>query len=193
MFGHKHIVTCCSDYWWDFDWMIGFIALIHSSRNYKWYSAIADLHILQFTVTHALGFSVFTNRILATDFITLIVTAAHMKSTFHSPVPFFITALPILIAISSQSFNCHLKRFSQLYLSWPGILVLQSPDGPNRKHRFHLYSSTIPRLLLAYSLQRGPVYRVVAQQWTSTLAPLFRISGVVSQYTSTCWTDARLQ
>jgi hypothetical protein len=31
------------------------------------YSAIADLHTLQFTVTHALGFSVFTNRILATD------------------------------------------------------------------------------------------------------------------------------
>jgi hypothetical protein len=26
------------------------------------YSAIADLHNLQFTVTHALGFSVFTSR-----------------------------------------------------------------------------------------------------------------------------------
>jgi hypothetical protein len=32
------------------------------------YSAIADLHNLQFTITHALGFSVFTSRILATDF-----------------------------------------------------------------------------------------------------------------------------
>jgi hypothetical protein len=31
------------------------------------YSAIADLHTLQFTVTHALGFSAFTSRILATD------------------------------------------------------------------------------------------------------------------------------
>jgi hypothetical protein len=31
------------------------------------YSAIADLHTLQFTVTHTLGFSVFTSRILATD------------------------------------------------------------------------------------------------------------------------------
>jgi hypothetical protein len=31
------------------------------------YSAIADLHTSQFTVTHALGFSVFTSRILATD------------------------------------------------------------------------------------------------------------------------------
>jgi hypothetical protein len=31
------------------------------------YSAIANLHTLQFTFTHALGFSVFTSRILATD------------------------------------------------------------------------------------------------------------------------------
>jgi hypothetical protein len=29
--------------------------------------AIADLHTLEFTVTHALEFSVFTSRILATD------------------------------------------------------------------------------------------------------------------------------
>jgi hypothetical protein len=40
---------------------------IHTTRNYRQYSAIADLHILQFTVTHALGFSVFTSRVLATD------------------------------------------------------------------------------------------------------------------------------
>jgi hypothetical protein len=31
------------------------------------YSAITDLHTLLFTLTHALGFSVFTSRILATD------------------------------------------------------------------------------------------------------------------------------
>jgi hypothetical protein len=31
------------------------------------HSAIADSHTLQFTVKHKLGFSVFTNRILATD------------------------------------------------------------------------------------------------------------------------------
>jgi hypothetical protein len=48
--------------------MIGFIDTLYnhfgSTRNY---SAIADLRTLQFTVTHALGFSVFTSRILATD------------------------------------------------------------------------------------------------------------------------------
>jgi hypothetical protein len=37
------------------------------SLNYKQHSAITDLHSLQFTVTHALGFSVFTNRILETE------------------------------------------------------------------------------------------------------------------------------
>jgi hypothetical protein len=35
------------------------------------YSATFDLHTLQFTVTHALGFSVLTSRILATDFTTV--------------------------------------------------------------------------------------------------------------------------
>jgi hypothetical protein len=35
--------------------------------DYRQYSAIADLHTLQFTATHALSFSVFTSRILATD------------------------------------------------------------------------------------------------------------------------------
>jgi hypothetical protein len=38
--------------------MVGFIGIlyIHTTRDYKQYSAIADLHTLQFTVTHALGF-----------------------------------------------------------------------------------------------------------------------------------------
>jgi hypothetical protein len=31
------------------------------------YSATADLHTLQFIVTHALGFPVFTSHVLATD------------------------------------------------------------------------------------------------------------------------------
>jgi hypothetical protein len=33
------------------NWMSEFIALTHSTRNYKKYGAIADLHILQFTVS----------------------------------------------------------------------------------------------------------------------------------------------
>jgi hypothetical protein len=39
------------------DWMIGFIApYTFTTRDDRQYSAIADLHTLQFTVTHAVGF-----------------------------------------------------------------------------------------------------------------------------------------
>jgi hypothetical protein len=41
--------------------------LIRSTRTYKQYSSIAGLHNLQFTITQALWFSVFTSRILATE------------------------------------------------------------------------------------------------------------------------------
>jgi hypothetical protein len=61
------------DYRRALDLIIGFIALTHSTLNYRQYSAIADLHTLQFTVTRALGFSVFTSRILATDFNTVFI------------------------------------------------------------------------------------------------------------------------
>jgi hypothetical protein len=45
--------------------MIGFIGTsVTSSRNHTYYSAIADLHNLQFTVGHALGFYVSTSRLL---------------------------------------------------------------------------------------------------------------------------------
>jgi hypothetical protein len=47
--------------------MIGFIApYTFTALDYRQYSAIADLHILQRTVTHPQGFSVLTSRILAT-------------------------------------------------------------------------------------------------------------------------------
>jgi hypothetical protein len=36
-------------------------------KDYRQYGAVVDLHTLQFTLTHALGFSVFTSLILATD------------------------------------------------------------------------------------------------------------------------------
>jgi hypothetical protein len=50
------------------DGMIGFIALYtFTTRDYRQYSAIADLHTLQFRVTHALMISFFASRILAAD------------------------------------------------------------------------------------------------------------------------------
>jgi hypothetical protein len=48
--------------------MIGFIDTLYIQVGTTCnYSAIADLHTLQFNVTHALGFSVFARRLLATD------------------------------------------------------------------------------------------------------------------------------
>jgi hypothetical protein len=50
------------------DFIIGVIAPYKfKTWDCRQYSAIADLHTLQFAVTHALGFSVFTSRIPATD------------------------------------------------------------------------------------------------------------------------------
>jgi hypothetical protein len=60
--------------------MIEFICtLITSSLNHTYCSAIADVHNLQFTVAHALGFSVSTIRLLATDLDTEITASDHYE------------------------------------------------------------------------------------------------------------------
>jgi hypothetical protein len=77
--------------------MIGLIdSLCTISLNYKKYRAIADLHTFQFTVAHALRFSVSTSRILATDLNAGTITSNHWQyhllPTRHSTG----TPLPIL-------------------------------------------------------------------------------------------------
>jgi hypothetical protein len=58
--------------------MIGYIGTsVTISLNYNWYNAIADLHNLQFTVAHALRFSVSTSCLLATDLNTETFTSNH--------------------------------------------------------------------------------------------------------------------
>jgi hypothetical protein len=70
-----------------FGLVIGFID--NRTRDYRQYSAIAILHTFQFTVTHALGFLVFTSRILATDLSQFHFNfKSHMKSSCHSLIPF---------------------------------------------------------------------------------------------------------
>jgi hypothetical protein len=59
----ERVVTFRGDLWDGF-W-IGWLDLL-TTRDYRQYSAIAYLYTLQFTVTHSLGFSFFTSRILAT-------------------------------------------------------------------------------------------------------------------------------
>jgi hypothetical protein len=90
-----NIVTCRGDYGRGFgldDWI--YSHFIHRTRHYRQYSAIADLHTLRFTVTHALGFSVFTGRILATDFI-------RVSLSFHITHEVFF-AQPSFLAIILQ-------------------------------------------------------------------------------------------
>jgi hypothetical protein len=66
--------------------MIGFIGTsVTISLSYNQYSAIADLHTFQFTVAHALGFSVFTSRLVATDLNTNTVTSNHLPFLVQSP------------------------------------------------------------------------------------------------------------
>jgi hypothetical protein len=88
----------------------------HRTRKYRQYSAVADLHTLQFIVTHALGFSVFTCRILATDLSQCHCHfKSHMKSSFHSLIPFFLLFC-----------NCQLNSIPLLPSSYPGRLTSQN-------------------------------------------------------------------
>jgi hypothetical protein len=60
--------------------MIGFIGTsVTLSLNYNQYNAIADLHTFQSTVIRAIGFSISTSRLLATDLNTETITLNHYE------------------------------------------------------------------------------------------------------------------
>jgi hypothetical protein len=62
---------------------------VHTVRDYRQWSSIAILHTFQFTAAHALGFSVLTSRILATDLSQSHCNFhSHMKSSLHSLITF---------------------------------------------------------------------------------------------------------
>jgi hypothetical protein len=86
-----NIIACWVGFCSWLDWMIGFIA-------------IAVLHTFQFTVTHALGFSVFTSRILATE---LQQSRCHFKSQMESSLHSLIPFLP-------SFFNCQFRRLDSI-------------------------------------------------------------------------------
>jgi hypothetical protein len=102
------------------DW-INCILYIHTFPDYKQYSAITILHTFKFTVTHTLGFSVFTSRILATDFSQPHYHfKSHRKSSLHSLIhllPFL--QLPIL--------KTRLNSIPLLSSSYPGRLASRNP------------------------------------------------------------------
>jgi hypothetical protein len=86
----NNIVSCKACAWLTERFWIGWLDLLaHNTRNYNQYSAIVDLHALQFTVTHALGFSVLTSRVPAEDLQqSHCHFKSHMKSSLHSLIPF---------------------------------------------------------------------------------------------------------
>jgi hypothetical protein len=68
--------------WWVLVWMIAFVSTLgytHSLNytQYRPYSAITDLHTFQFTIAHALGFSLSTTHLLAMDLNTETITSNH--------------------------------------------------------------------------------------------------------------------
>jgi hypothetical protein len=107
------------------DWI--YWHLIHTTRDYRQYSAITDLHTVQFTITHALGFSVFTSRILATDL-----------SQSHCNIwSLLFTAQFLPCYFFSVTLDCHLQN-STLYLTTHSNDLLcpfiTHWHGPRRKH-----------------------------------------------------------
>jgi hypothetical protein len=68
---------------------------IHRVWDYNYYSAIADLHTFQFTVTHALWFSVLASRLLTTH---LSQSHRNVKSHLKSSFPRLIAFLAYLLS-----------------------------------------------------------------------------------------------
>jgi hypothetical protein len=90
----------------------------HVFRTTGNYSAITVLHNLQFTVLHALGFSVFSSRILATDLSQSQCNfKSHLMSSFHSLIPL----LPLFCSCLFRRLDCIQFLCYKAYIpaGWP--------------------------------------------------------------------------
>jgi hypothetical protein len=133
------------------DWMFGFIApytFTHFGTTGN-YSAIAILH----TITHAIGFSVLTSRILATDLSQSHCNfKSHVKSSLHRLIPFLTFLLnhlrlpsPELEPVLFRLLFCTPTTMLLLHLSCR-TLPITSLHGSYGKHslilsRMHVYWS----------------------------------------------------
>jgi hypothetical protein len=109
------------------DWI--YWHLIHTIRDYRQYSAIADLHILQFTFTHARGFSVFTSRILATD---LLQSHCNLKSHMNSPLQFNSFIVISFQLPSTAISRTLLNSIPLLPSSYPGRLASRNSTNSSQ-------------------------------------------------------------
>jgi hypothetical protein len=99
---------------------------IHTVRDYRQHIAIAIVHIFQFTVTHALGFSVFTSHILATDLSQSHCNfKSHMKSSLHCLIP-FLTFLQLPILKTRLDYSRLLFRSCQSHIATDSQSVSKS-------------------------------------------------------------------
>jgi hypothetical protein len=99
---------------------------IHAVRDYRQHSAIAILHTFQFSVTHALGYSAFTSRILATDVSQCHCHfKSHVKSSCHSLIPF----LPLFCRCQFRRLDSTRLDYSRLRFHNP----LYSPSTSKSK------------------------------------------------------------
>jgi hypothetical protein len=162
--------------------MIGFLDTLRTPLGITGnYSTTAILHPLQFAVSHALGFSDFTSRILATGlWQSHCHFKSHMKHSFPSLIPFlsifcncqFRRLDSILNPLLRRSYSGRLasQNSTQFFSTEP--LFITTLDGPCRKHSLPIVrkaclkrrciATEVTRLLLEYSLPQEYVYQVVA-------------------------------
>jgi hypothetical protein len=153
------------------DWMIEFIDTLYTPLRITGnYSAIADSHTLQFTVIHPLWFSAITSRNLATDlYQSYCHLKSYIKSSLHLPTQFNSSAPKLMFRQAGAS---KLDSITELLLPASELFLITTLHAPRRKRSISVVgkvclqscciATKVMRLLLAYSLPRECVYRVVA-------------------------------
>jgi hypothetical protein len=118
--------------------MIGFIDTLFTQL---WttgnYSAIADLHNLQFTVTHALGFSIFIVVSWQRICNSLTVISNHSLTPF---LPLFCNCQfrrPNTIPHISADWRPETRHFTSLYAA--ELFFITTFNGPRRKHSLSIF------------------------------------------------------
>jgi hypothetical protein len=168
---------------WIFDLLITYTHHSGTTRKFTALPLISTLYISPQHPLRLLQPAVFTSRSLATtsnsgDSSALRAHAVPSPTLLQNCLPAISPGTPNpILCCNCQLSRCHLFSIilptatsgdSLNYLR-PPILNSQlawNPSNitsrPSRKHRFHPYSPTIPRLLLAYSSPREHVYWAVA-------------------------------
>jgi hypothetical protein len=104
--------------------------------NYKPYSTIADLRSFCFTAAHVLGFSVSTNRLLATDLNTGTIALNHYEVFFSFLLQSPWNADPVLHSNSpvTNLYSTNLLPLTELTVILATSLYSRGTDTHHRKH-----------------------------------------------------------